>query len=246
MTEEKKTVRSAERALDLLLCFLHGSRLSLTELAEQTGLSKSTVFRLLATLENKGFLERDIDTEKYHLGLRVWELASRMNHLNDPAILLLPLMERLRDQLEETVSLYIREGNERIRIQAVESHHAIRRVAPIGVRMHLSVGASSKVLMAYETESIRENVMADPDWPEGVARTSFRNQLQDVREKGYAISIEEREAGTAAISVPILRRDGSIRAALALSGPISRMSPERMEEMAPVLQQVAQEMSERW
>lgn len=245
MKEEKKTVRSAERALDILLCFLDSSKLSLTEIAQKTKLSKSTVFRLLATLEGKGFLERDKDSEKYHLGIRIWELASRMKHLQNPAILLLPEMERLRDQLDETVSLYLREGVERIRVQSVESHQAIRRVAPVGARMHLSVGASSKVLMAYEDQSVVRKVLKDPDWSEKIEKEAYLAQLPTIREQGYAISMEEREEGTAAISVPIFRKDKVIWGALAVSGPISRMSEERMKEMVPILQKTAQQMSEK-
>lgn len=245
MSEEKKTVRSAERALDILLCFLDDTRLSLTEIAEKTQLSKSTVFRLLNTLETKGFVERDQESEKYFLGLRIWELSRRMKHLRDPAVLLVPEMEKLRDQVEETVSLYLREGMERIRIQAVESHQAIRRVAPLGARMHLSVGASSKVLMAFESQELLQKVLQDPNWIESVDRERYIKELTQVKKVGYAISIEEREAGTAAVSVPIFRRDGTIWGALAVSGPISRMNIERMKEMVPYLRNTAKRMEEK-
>lgn len=109
----------------------------MTEIAERTGLNKSTVFRLLATLESKGFVKRDPDTEKYQLGFRIWELSAHLNRSKDPAVLFLPEMERLRDELDETVSLYVYDGIERIRIQAVESNQAIRRVAPVGVGCRL-------------------------------------------------------------------------------------------------------------
>jgi IclR family KDG regulon transcriptional repressor len=96
--EKKSTVRAAERALDILLCFVDETRLGMTEIAERTGLNKSTVFRLLATLESKGFVKRDPDTEKYQLGFRIWELSAHLNRSKDPAVLFLPEMERLRDE----------------------------------------------------------------------------------------------------------------------------------------------------
>lgn len=243
MGEEKKlTVRAAERALDILLCFTKEPELGLMEIASRTGLNKSTVYRLLSTLEVKGFVKRDLRTEKYVLGFRIWELAANLNQSDNPAVLFLPEMERLRDELEETISLYITDGKERIRIQAVESHQAIRRVAPVGARMPLSVGASSKVLMAYADEKQLEEVLNDPDWPQKQSKEEYLKQLQQIRLDGYAISIEEREAGTAAVSVPIFSRNGRLVAALAVSGPVSRMSKEKMKQFVPRLIQSAELM----
>jgi DNA-binding IclR family transcriptional regulator len=243
LSEEKKlTVRAAERALDILLCFAQESELGMTEIASRTGLNKSTVHRLLATLEAKGFVKRDLRTEKYVLGFRIWELAANLNHSDDPAVLFLPEMERLRDELEETVSLYISDGKERIRIQAVESNQAIRRVAPVGARMPLSVGASSKVLMAYAEDELLQEVLEDDDWPSKLSKREYLNQLQAIRIDGYAISVEEREAGTAAVSVPIFSQSGRLVAALAVSGPVSRMNHEKMKQFVPRLKESAELM----
>lgn len=243
MSEEKKsTVRAAERALDILLCFVDASQLGMMEIVERTGLNKSTVFRLLATLEGKGFVKRDPQTDKYQLGFRIWELSANLDHSDDPAVLFLPEMERLRDDLDETVSLYIRDGQERIRIQAVESKQAIRRVAPVGARMPLSVGASSKVLMAYVEEKLLHQVLSDPLWPKGIDQAVYVSQLKQIKEDGYAISVEEREAGTAAVSVPIFSRRGKLIAALAVSGPVSRMNMKKMIQFVPRLIQAAEQM----
>lgn len=239
---ERKTVRAVERALDILLCFLQRSSLSLTEIAELTQLNKSTVYRLLTTLEEKGFLIRDPETEKYRLGFRIWELSVHLDASNDPAILFLPEMERLRDRLDETVSLYIRDGYERVRIQAVESRQAIRRVAPVGARMSLAVGASSKVLMAFASPSFVEKVIQSPHWPDDVDPALYREQLKKIQQDGYAISIEEREAGTAAIAVPIFNRNNQIVAALAVSGPVQRMSQAQMRSFLPELTKAVEKM----
>ncbi|MCK9927538.1 hypothetical protein MXD62_10205, partial [Frankia sp. Mgl5] len=145
-----------------------------------------------------------------------------MTHSDDPAIVLLPEMERLRDLVGETISLYVRDGNERIRIQAVQSNYAIRRVAPIGARMPLSVGASSKVLVAFEDEAVRKSILQELEWPESIDREMFIQQLKQIRLQGYATSVEERELGTAAISAPIINHNGKLTAAVAISGPSNR------------------------
>ncbi len=235
-------VRSVERALDILLCFAEKNEWSLTEISRKVALNKSTVFRLLYTLENKGFLQRDPETEKYRLGLRMWELSVHVKLSDDMATLFLPEMTLLRDRLGETVSLYVRDHLERVRIQAVESTQAIRRVAPVGARMPLALGASSKILVAYASPDVQQQVLNDPEWPPQVDRNDFRCQLEQILRQGYATSIEEREPGTSAVSAPIINRSGNLIAALAVSGPSSRLSPEKMVEIAPVVIETAARM----
>jgi len=242
MEEEKRTVRAVERALDVLLCFTNKSEWGLTEIAARIGLHKSTVHRLLATLEGRGFIIRDEATEKYRLGLRVLELSSNLSHDGDLSVVLLPYMVNLRDELGETISLYVRDRSERVRIQAVQSEQAIRRVATVGARLPLSVGASSKVLMAFAEESVRQAVMADPSWPQSVDKIKYAAQLEEIRACGYATSFEEREPGAAAVAAPIIGRAGVLVAALAVSGPSNRLTPEAMLTHAPAIMEAAKRM----
>jgi IclR family transcriptional regulator, KDG regulon repressor len=238
LEEKKNTVRAAERALDILLCFTNEAEMGLTEIAKKTNLNKSTVFRLLATLEGKGFIKRDLRSDKYQLGIRIWELAGQIYQSSDPAMLFLPEMEQLRDALDETVSLYIRDGAERIRVQAVESNQAIRRVAPIGVRMPILMGASGKVFMAFLQKNDRNRLLSESGMSDE-EKQEYEKQLQEIKQNGYALSVEERETGTAAISVPVFHRDGHLLAALAVSGPVSRMSIDNMSTFASKLKRAA-------
>ncbi|MEW9669312.1 IclR family transcriptional regulator [Ammoniphilus sp. 3BR4] len=242
MDDKKMTVRAVDRALDILICFADKQELGLTEIAKQVDLNKSTVYRLLASLEGKGFLNRDPITEKYRLGFRIWELSAHLVREDDPALLFLPEMEKLRDLLGETISLYVRDGRERIRIQAVESQHTIRRVAPIGVRLPLAVGASSKVLVAFSEPAVKDFILNDPAWPEGINKDHYAEQLQRIEQVGYATSIEEREQGTSAVAAPVFNRKGEVVAALSVSGPAARLTTEKMVEMAPSIMASAQRM----
>ncbi|OWA35136.1 IclR family transcriptional regulator [Saccharibacillus sp. O16] len=243
MEDGKLTVRAVERALDILMCFTRNNSLSLTEIAGAVGLHKSTVHRLMTTLEEKGFVSRDASTEKYRLGIKIWELSAHLSNTDDPALLLLPSMERLRDELDETVSLYVRDGRERLRIQAVQSTQAIRRVAPVGARLPLYVGASSKVLVAFASEREQEYILSDPVWPDTFGRTAFRDQLRAIRAAGYAISVEEREQGATSVAAPVFDRQGNLAAALSVSGPLARLPVEKLESYAPLLMDRAREMS---
>ncbi|CAM3671976.1 IclR family transcriptional regulator [Cohnella lubricantis] len=241
MEEEKRTIRAVERALDVMLCFTTGSDWGLTEIAQRVGLHKSTVHRMLATLEQKGFVFRDEATEKYRLGLRILELSAHAR-ASDPAVVLLGEMERLRDQLGETVSLYVRDRNDRVRIQAVQSEQAVRRVAPVGARLPLTVGASSKVLLAFGDAGERDALLAEVSWPAPKDRDAYLEQLQEIAALGYATSFEEREAGAAAISAPIFDRSGKLYAALSVSGPSNRLTADIMRERAPAVMEAARRM----
>lgn len=242
MDDTKLTVRAVERALDILSAFTDETELSLTEVAAKTQLHKSTVHRLLASLEGKDFITRNAETEKYRLGFRIWELAANLSQSDDPAILLQPEMERLRDSLGETISLYVRDGGERIRIQAVQSNQAIRRVAPIGARLPLNVGASSKVLIAYADSEIQEQVLAELEWSGAAEKQMFVRQMAEIRRVGYATSVEEREPGAAAVSAPIFNRGHKLVAALAVSGPSNRFTLEKMKEHASQIIESANRM----
>jgi IclR family KDG regulon transcriptional repressor len=242
MEDGKLTVRAVERAMDILLCFVDVRELSLTEISIKVSLHKSTVHRLLASLEGKGFILRDGATEKYRLGFRLWELSANLIQSDDMGVVLLPEMERLRDQVGETISLYIRDGNERVRVQAVQSNQAIRRVAPVGARMPLFVGASSKVLLAYADEAVQERVLNAAYATSGLDRDALKQMLEDTFRLGYATSIEEREPGAAALSAPIFSRDGKLMASLAVSGPANRLTQSKMLEHIPLIMESAHRM----
>lgn len=239
MEEQKLTVRAVERAMDVLLCFTEKRELSLTEISDRVGLHKSTVHRLLASLEGKSFVVRDSHSDKYRLGMRIWELAASFDQSDNPALLLLPEMEKLRDAIGETITLYIRDGVERIRIQAVQSQQAIRRVAEVGARLPLHVGASSKVLLAFADDEVRDSVLQDPSWPPTIEREAYLEQLAEIRQTGYATSVEEREPGAAAVAAPIFTHSGKLAAALSVSGPSNRLNLQRMTEIAPVVMESA-------
>jgi DNA-binding IclR family transcriptional regulator len=124
----------------------------------------------------------------------------------------------------------------------VQSNQAIRRVAPVGARMPLAVGASSKVLVAFGEPAVVSEMLLDPDWPPSLDRDLFVQQLHETKRLGYATSVEEREPGAAAISAPIMNRAGRLVAALAVSGPSNRLTLERMQEQARLIVEAAKRM----
>jgi len=99
----------------------------------------------------------------------------------------------------------------------------------------LHVGASGKVLLAFSERSVIEELLDDPNWPADANKDEFLAALENVREQRYAVSIEEREPGAAAVAAPVLSRTGEIVAALSVSGPVDRFTPEAIERHAQAL-----------
>lgn len=237
---DKNTVRAVERALDVLACFAEEpSGLGVSQIAERLGLYKSTVHRLLGTLEAKGFVRRESDGGKYLLGIRTLELAGRYLASRDLAGAAYPEMVRLRDQIDETISLYIRDGHDRVRVQAVESRQDVRRVVQLGERLPLFLGASGKVLLAYCDAETKRQILAEERLPAGFDLSKLLEQLDSVRTSGYATSIGERESSAASVAVPVFNRSGVAVAALAASGPVGRFDDETMLRYANLLAQSA-------
>ncbi len=227
--QDRGTVRAVERALDVLLCFRTKDELGLTEISRMIGLHKSTVHRLLATLETRGFVRRE-QTDRYRIGWSILELTSGIYRSGDFSTVVFPEMTALRDRIGETVSLYVRSGFERIRIQAVEGIHAVRRVANIGMRFPLHIGASGKVLLAFCNEPLLDRMETSGALPPDFNKSEFERQLADIRKRGYAVTFEERETGAAAVAAPIMNRQNQVSAALSVSGPVDRFTEAHLEQ----------------
>lgn len=222
MREEAQTIRSVERALDVLLCFAgEPGGLGVTQIAEKVDLYKSTVHRILAALESRGFVRQDSVTGRYHLGLKALELARGYLTSGDLPTVAYPEMSALRDRARETVSLYVRDGCERVRVQRAEGPLTVRRVVGLGERLPLYLGASGKALLAWAPAGEREAVLHEC-LPAGFDRAGLEADLAAVRSRGWAVSIEEREEGAGSVAAPILDRMGRCVAALAISGPVTR------------------------
>lgn len=174
---------------------LEGRPRSLAELVEATGLSRATAHRLAVALEQHGLVRRDAEG-RFALGVRLVALgraAAAGLSLVEAAG---PALETLRDVTQESVQLYVREGDERVCIAALESPHGLRTIVPVGARLPLGVGSAGRLLQ--------------PD--AGTPR------------RGWVDSVGEREAGVASVSAPVRDADGAVVAAVSVSGPIGRTS----------------------
>lgn len=185
---------------------------ALSELCARTGLPRATAHRLAVGLELHGLLRRGADG-RWRPGPTLSELAAAgADPLLDAAAAVLP---RLRDITGESVQLYRREGMQRICIAAAEPASGLRDTVPVGARLPMTAGSGAKVLAAWAEPGVQRAILADAVFSDRV--------LAEVRRRGWAQSVAEREAGVASVSAPVRDGSGEVLAAVSVSGPMDRI-----------------------
>jgi DNA-binding IclR family transcriptional regulator len=242
-TGESQGVRSVQRALDILALLTEQRPVVTTrEIVDATGLAKTTVIRLVQTLEQAGLLWAT--SNGYMAGPGLWRWA----HLARRSWELPPETQRaMRDlaaRQRETVNVYVARDIVRVCIAQQESPQPLRHVVHVGDELPLWGGASAKVLLRDASPNLLARVARSSPYGEAHVRR-LQEWIDEATRDGYAVSHGEREEGLSAVAVPIVGRSGAVVAALSLSGPTMRFPDERVDVFAEDLQQVAQRMSER-
>ena len=242
-------IRAVERALDVLLCFSGQTpELTMTQIAEQVGVHKSTAHRLLATLERKRFVQRDPDKGTYRLGIRALQMAYLTLEHNDLRRLATPFLARLREQCQETIDLAVIDGTDVVFLHVLESPQRVKLAAAVGQRLPAFATASGKAILAFMAEEAVEGLLK-PGIPRCTERTlcapeALLSDLRRARELGFALSVQEYEEGINAVAAPILSPNGKPIAAVAVAGPAYRLTRERMMEIGPLVATVASDIAQ--
>lgn len=242
-------VQSVDRAIDILMTLVAGPK-TLTDVCRATELPKGTAFRLLHSLSDRGLVIKDPGRDHlYMLGPNLLRFAQGVTlGLGSIGTLAAPVLEGVSEQTQETVTLHVRIGVERVCIFVIPSPSALRYTASPGSKAPLHVGAAGMTLIAFLGEEEIERVLSSLPQPletltDGTVTEmgTLRRRLTDVRRRGYAISAGERVPGAAAVSVP-LRAHGELVAALSILGPASRLPRRRLAEVAEELQGASSEI----
>jgi IclR family KDG regulon transcriptional repressor len=243
-------VRAVERALLIMGCFddEHPER-GISEIALVVDLHKATAHRIVTTLVNYGFLERAADGQKYRLGLELTNLGFKVIRRMDLRTEALPYMTQLVQQWDETCDLSIFDAGQVFFVEVLRGNRALNISAAVGQRLPAQCTASGKLFLAHlppaELDAILNQPLAAYTDKSITSPEELRRQLDVIRGQGYAIDHEEFEEGVCAIASPIYNRQGAIISAMSILSPTSRMTPERVREIAEALKIATRAISQR-
>lgn len=249
MTEQK--VQTLERALDLIeLLAIAKNGLGVTEISQQIGLPKSTVFRLLAALVRRGYAEKDSKTSTYKLGLRFIEISGLFLKKLELKTEALPVMRRLAEIVGQPVHLAVLDGQEAIYIEKVELVNSIRMYSQIGKRVPVYCSAIGKMLLAGLAPELQSEILDRLVFKKHTENTiltkeTLVKELQTVRNQGWAVDNEEHEKAVRCIAAPVYDYTRKVIAAVSVSGDKRVIRPERDVEIAGYVMKAAQDISRR-
>jgi IclR family transcriptional regulator, KDG regulon repressor len=244
-----ESVRAVERALDVLMCFSQQTpELSMTEIAEQIGIHKSTVHRLLATLENNRFVQRDPVTGTYRLGIRLLQMAYLTLEQNDLRRLAAPFMRELNERYQENLHLAILDEADIVFVSILESPQRVKLAAAVGQRLPTFATASGKVMLAFLPTTTARRILGSgmPRFTQNTpgSAEAYIENLPQIRMEGFALSEREYEEEINAVAAPIFGPDNQPFASLAVAGPAYRLSREQMLKIGPELAEVCKKISQ--
>ena len=243
------SVHSVNRAISILQVLARHGALTVTEIATELGVHKSTIFRLLYTLESRGLVDQTTSRGKYQLGYGVVQLAAGATRKLDLTVVSRRICETLAEEVGETVDIDIDDGDAVLSVDQVIGSAAMSTVNWIGRRTPLHATSAGKVFLAHrppgEPATGRDAKLERFTEHTITSRRALERQLEQVREQGYGFALEEYEIGLAAAAAPIRDLDGRVVAAVSVSGPNFRINPDTLPRVAALVVAAAVEISER-
>jgi IclR family acetate operon transcriptional repressor len=238
---ETPAVRSLERAFELLEHLADGGgELTLSELSERSGLPMPTIYRLMRTLVNRGYV-RQQPSKRYALGprlIRLGDLAGRL--LGTWAR---PALAELVDEVGETANMAVLEGDEVVYVAQVPSRHSMRMFTEVGRRVQPHCTGVGKALLAQLPVPAAQAIIDRTELVAHTPRTltdpsALMAELDRIRVQGYALDDEEQELGVRCVAVPMIGAPAPT--ALSVSGPSGRMTPDVVERVVPLMRDTAE------
>jgi DNA-binding IclR family transcriptional regulator len=241
-------VRSVRRAVRILEAFREGRSLTVTELARALKLPKSSVYELVSTLAAEGLVKKEDSSRRYRLGLRLVELARAANQDLEVRQVARPLLEKLRDEFNETVQLTVLDGEEILYVDGCESSRPLRTFFQPGDRAPLYCTALGKAILANLPPGEKERRLRRRTFKAFTRGTltdpaALRRELDRTSARGYSVDDMEHEEDVRCVGAPIRDREGRVFASISVSGPAHRLKAGRDPEIARRVMAVAEEIS---
>jgi DNA-binding IclR family transcriptional regulator len=221
---------------------------SLADLCTEMKLHKSTVHRLAMVLEQHRLVDKNPDTGRYRLGLRLFEFGSKALAALDLRGRARPYLDRLQGEFGETVFLCVLDDGQVFYVEKVESQSSIRTACTVGSRAPAYCTAVGKAMLAELSDSEVSGIVRrwglEPITKNTItSATALKTELKAIRSRGYAIDDEEKEAGLRCVSAAVRGNSGKLFAAMSVSGPAFRMTKERIPQVGEGVMRAANELS---
>lgn len=246
-TGDSTSIQSVRRAVDVLFTFdVDAPTLSPADVAARTGMNRTTAWRYMVTLAEKGLLRvTDEEAGRFALGAGLLTLAELfMRQWGDLTAIAQPTLVALRDQTGETAALHLRDGWSRIVVTQVESRHDVRRTyTDLGEPIPLHLGAPSIAICAGLDPSELQRYLTGADIAGALDRDHIEDELRRCREQGFAVSVGTRTPGSASLAAPITGSDGRTIASVGISGPSTRVLEIGFDALAPSVVDAASAIS---
>lgn len=245
MQDTEKTgnsVRAVERALEILMAFdAEHASLTVSDLLKRVDLSRPTLYRLLYTLEEKGFVSSSGDPQHFSLGPAVGRLAWAWSSSIDIAQIALPVMRKIWDFTGETVALFLPKGDIRVCAAELPSANPLSFRRGVGYSERIALGASGRAILAWMDPTPKQL----ENYCQGLSlrASDLARQIMEVRQAGYAFSQNELMEGAAAFAIPFFQNDGRVAGSIAIFGPVVRLDEERIAQMLPVISEMISGLS---
>lgn len=243
-------VQAIDRAVMILNCFTNDRKeLKLSDISDMLDLNKSTAHGIISTLRYHGLIDQDEDTQKYRLGLYLMTLGERVSNSLDIIEISNPIIKELCTKVDETVHLGTLDNMEVVYLDKTESHQSMRIVTTIGARIPAYCTGIGKAMLAYQDmevlmEKLPENLKQYT--PKTVPnRKALLEQLDEIRNVGYALDDEEHNIGLKCIAAPVFDYNGQAKYAISVSGPTVRMTDEKVQETIDIVTAAAHKISEK-
>lgn len=242
--------QSSHRLLDVLtLVALTPSGLGASEVAERTGLSAPTAHRMLRVLVERGFAVQPTASGPYLVGPQLRLLAG--DGVDQAALTrrALPHLEQLRAATDETVLMSVRQGLKVTYVQVLTSFHSLQMTGAPGVQVPLHATSQGQVIMAFTPEDLTERLIQQIDFVRYTESTvadatQLRERLAQIRTRGFAVNLQDREVGVHSVAAPVLDSRGHAVAAVCVAGPIFRLSEQDVcGDVAVKVMNTARELS---
>jgi DNA-binding IclR family transcriptional regulator len=223
---------------------------SAAEISRRAELPFSTTYRLLGSLTRDGFVDYEPDGRRYHLGLRIFQLGQRVSNHHGFAGAALPVLRRVTEQTGEATILSVRDGHHHLTVNKVDGPQTFRVTSDPGHLGSLHTTSVGKALVAFAEDGERQRLVEELELQPLTEfsitdRDAFRAEIEQVRNRGYAVMDEENELGMRAVAVPVFNSQGHAFASLATAVPVFRLSVEELVAHVPLLQEAAAELAAR-